>query len=164
MSDFEDVNSPVIVTPQVMATEDYANSHAKEYDAYIKARLLGMPASIALRRIFGEDFFDTYTQARIYAIESTEYYSEGFAELLHAMPISKLWNEKKAIHELLCRVNDVFDKGSTRLNAIRELNVLIGITIVDENGRTRKGSSLGDFYKSVDENKAKSAEKETQNS
>ncbi|WP_217478297.1 hypothetical protein, partial [Staphylococcus aureus] len=59
-----------------------------------------------------------------------------------------LWNPKTALHELLQMVRDPTVKDSSRLSAIKELNVLAEITFVDESGKTRVGRGLADFYAS----------------
>lgn len=133
-------------TPSVMGKEEYAQQFSRYYDAYITYKVHGIHSHIAIRRAFGEGFWDADSVQRCHHIERTEYYKAGFQQKLKETPVEDLWNEKKAINELLQRANDPYDKGSTKLRAVQELNVLIGITIVDENGRTRKGSSMADFY------------------
>lgn len=129
-----------------MATETWCQSNAHQVDEYVKMRVHGTGTLKAMRRVFGEEYYDSNISARVHALESTEYFKNKFAEVLGATKVDELWNEKLAVHKMLSIVNDDLEKGSTRLKAIQELNVLIGIVIVDENGKTRKGSSMADFY------------------
>lgn len=150
MSDsFDDLD---IVSPRTMATESYAESHKDEMDAYIMMKVFGQHSSVAFRRVFGEDMWDTYSQARIYAIESTEYYQFNFRAVLNATPITALWNDKISVHELLSMARNVFAKDATRLAAMKELNVIVGVTVIDPNGNTKKGSSMADYYASLQAN------------
>lgn len=149
MNDKNKSNEMALESPNYMATESYAESNADLIIAYAKLRVHGIHASVAFRRLWGEEFWDSYSQARIYAIESTEVYIHNFRDILLKTPIQELWNDKLSVHKLLSLANNIFEKGSTQLRAIQELNVLVGITIVDENGKTRKGSNMSDFYKDI---------------
>lgn len=138
-----------IERPAYMGTKAYSENNEQLFIEYAKLRVHGIHPSIAFRRVWGEEFWDSFSQARIYAVESTEIYIHNFRSILLATPIKELWNDKLSVHKLLSIANNVFDKGSTQLRAIQELNVLVGITIVDENGKTRKGSSMSDFYTDI---------------
>lgn len=154
MSEYEYGAAPA---PKQMATETWCNNNKESVDEYIRQRVHGMQPLKALRRVFGEEYYDSNSSTRVHSLESTEYYKENFAAQLKAVQIDELWNEKLSVHKMLVIVNDDLEKGSTRLRAIQELNILIGITIVDENGKTRKGSSMADFYATM---KTKQAETE----
>ncbi|XAO36781.1 hypothetical protein WP1_142 [Pseudomonas phage WP1] len=56
--------------------------------------------------------------------------------------------QRRRFIELLQVVRDPTVKDSSRLPAIKELNVLAEITFVDEPGRTRVGRGLAGFYAS----------------
>lgn len=146
MSDYELGEAPL---PKQMATETWCNHNAEEISEYIDLRVRGWSSIKAMRRIFGEDFYDSNVSARVNSLEGTRYYRDEFDEKLKSLKIDEVWTDKIAVHRLLQIVNDESDKGSTRLRAIQELNILIGITIVDENGKTRKGNRVGDFYKDI---------------
>lgn len=149
MSDEYGSHEQALERPAFMATESYAENNPELFEAYATLRVHGVHPSVAFRRVWGDDFWDSFSQSRIYAVESTEHYQNLFRTKLLKTPIKELWNDKIAIHKLLSLVNNVFEKGSTQLRAIQELNVLIGITIVDENGKTRKGGKMSDFYKDI---------------
>lgn len=129
-----------------MATETWCKQNAECITEYAHLRVHGMGTLKAMRRVFGEEYYDSNISSRVHALESTEFFKTTFNDILAAVKIDELWNEKLAVHKMLSIVNDDLEKGSTRLKAIQELNVLIGIVIVDENGKTRKGSSMADFY------------------
>lgn len=135
--------------PNFMATDSYARSCPELFEEYSEMRVAGTHPSIAFRRVWGEDFWCSHSQARIYAVEANEMYTTLFRQKLLNTPINKLWNERLAVHKLLSLAHNVFEKGSTQLRAVQELNVLVGITIVDENGKTRKGSKMSDFYQDI---------------
>lgn len=135
--------------PAYMATDSYALNNAKLIEDYARLKVFGVHQSIAFRRLWGEEFWDSFAQARIYAVESTEVYENAFRDILQTTPLNKMWNDKLSVHKLLSLVNNPFINASVQLKAISELNILMGITIVDESGKTRKGNNMSDFYKSV---------------
>lgn len=133
------------------ATPEFIEANTDFYDRYVQLRVHGYPSYRAFIRVFGaEHWADARLgSARIDAIESTGYYQTKFREVLEATKLSELWNEKKAMHDLLSLVRDPLVKCSTQLAAAKELNVLAGITFVDKSGNTRAGRSLNDFYQSI---------------
>lgn len=155
MSQYEPGAAPAA---KQMATETWCQNNAKQVDEYVNLRVHGTGTLKAMRRVFGEEYYDSNISARVHALESTDYFKLKFAEVLGAVKIDELWNEKLAVHKMLSIVNDDLEKGSTRLKAIQELNILIGIVIVDENGKTRKGSSMADFYATQNKQQAEPAE------
>jgi hypothetical protein len=96
--------------------------------------------------VLGDEYNDNMAQARIYSIEMNPYYKREFKAVLEATPVGEMWNPKVAVHELLSMVRDRFAKESARMSAIKELNVIANITIVDESGKTKAGRNLADFY------------------
>jgi len=119
------------------------------FDRYVDMRVRGYSAHQAFLRVFGPDNWPDQMRgyARLEAIESTDYYQERFELILKAIPFDELWNVKISINQLLCTVRSQLAKDSTRLNAAKELNILCGIVVVDENGKTKAGRTLEDFYK-----------------
>lgn len=146
MSDEEYGEAPA---PRMLATETWCENNAESVHQYVRMRVNGVQGIKAMRRVFGEEYYDSNISSRVHSLESTKYFIDEFNNQLAAIKVTEMWHEKLAVHKLLCIVNDELDKGSTRLKAIQELNVLVGITIVDENGKTRKGSKVGDFYESI---------------
>jgi hypothetical protein len=133
----------------------FVKANKQFYDRYIKLRVHGYPAKQSFLRVFGpenwggEHSTEQHGYERIEAIESTTYYLEQFDKVLEETSVSKLWNAKTSIHSLLKLVRDPYVKPSTQLNAQKELNVLAGIVVIDENGKTKAGRSLEDFYAGV---------------
>lgn len=78
--------------------------------------------------------------------EATPMAQAELARLIEQMKMATVWTPKRAMWELFQIVQDQFEKGSTRLAAIKELNVLSNITFVDAAGNTRV-RTLDDFYK-----------------
>lgn len=118
------------------------------FDRYVDMRVRGYSSHQAFLRVFGPDNWPDQMRgySRLEAIESTDYYQERFELILKAIPYAELWNTKTAINQLLCTVRNQMAKDSVRLNAAKELNILCGIVVVDENGKTKAGRSLEDFY------------------
>jgi hypothetical protein len=88
-------------------------------------------------------------QERVIYLEGTDWYITEFEKRLAAKTAQELWSANTAINRLLQRIEDPAEKGTVQVMAIKELNVLTGITVEDENGRTRQGGTLADFYKAV---------------
>ncbi|WP_118185717.1 hypothetical protein [Paraburkholderia phosphatilytica] len=87
--------------------------------------------------------------------ESDEYVIARKKVVLEAMNPSTEWSANTAIMHLLRLVENPLEKGSTKLNAIKELNVLLGITTVDAEGRTRRNEmSWEDVLRLAREKKA----------
>lgn len=145
------------VAPDSMREDWYVNKHTDMYEDYVEMRLTGVHPSIAFRRIWGEGYWDQMSQSRIYAIEESNFYRKEFAIRLAATPIEKLWDLKKSVHNLVCLSQNPFAKDNTRLGAMKELNVLVGITMIDENGKTVAGKGMREvqdaLYDSVPETK-----------
>jgi hypothetical protein len=128
---------------KTFADLDFAELNSEAFDAYIEYRVKGQHAQSAFVRVFGED---THSHIICEYIEHNPYYHRQFKKRLKEIKVEELWNDKMAISELLATARNPYFKDSTRLNAIKELNILIGITVVDENGKTKQGRSLSDFY------------------
>lgn len=135
-------------TPKMFGDEKFAELNKDHFDAYVEYRVRGYHASVAFTRIFDE----VEPQLAHYATEFLEhnpYYKRRFADRLAKIKLEEMWDTKVSVHELLAVARNPFAKDSTRLNAMKELNVMYGITIVDENGKTRMGKGLADFYASL---------------
>jgi hypothetical protein len=135
-----------LVQPSHFGDRDFAEANRQYFDPYVEYRVRGYHPHVAFRRVFGEDYMDSNAPQRIEMAEHNPYFRERFATRLKEIKIEELWNEKTSIHELLSLARNPFAKDTTRLNAAKELNILIGITVTDENGKTKKGRDLSDFY------------------
>lgn len=131
------------IATQTYADLDFATLNSEAYDQYIEYRVRGHHPQTAFIRVFDED---NRSHIICEMIEHNPYYKAQFAKRLKEIKIEELWNDKIAVHALLSAANNPFFKDSSRVAAIKELNVLIGVTVVDESGKTRAGRSLADFY------------------
>jgi hypothetical protein len=138
-----------LVSPSHFGDEDFAIANKKYFDAYVEYRVRGYHKHVAFRRVFGGDYMDDHAPQRIEMMEHNPYFRTNFAKRLKEIKVEELWEAKTAINELLGLARDPFAKDTTRLNAMKELNVLVGITVTDESGKTRAGRSLKDFYENL---------------
>lgn len=145
MSSYEE-HEGRLATPTDFASEVFAFNNRQIFDEVIALRIQGASALVAYRMVLGEDYNDNLVTARVYAMEMNPYYKRQFKAQLEATPFTELWNPKVAVHELLSLVRDRWAKESARLSAMKELNVIANITIIDESGKTRAGRKLADFY------------------
>src|ERR1700730_11077872 len=135
-----------IVPAAMFGDPELAELNKEQCDAYTAYRVRGVHCSVAFRRVFGEEYMDSVSHIRVELTEHNPYFREQFLKKLKAIKVEELWDAKRSINELLGMAQNPFAKDSTRLNAMRELNILIGIVVVDENGKTKAGRNLADFY------------------
>lgn len=151
-STFDDNGNPLdIVTSAILPAyhfrdEDFAQRNLVAVAEYAGYRALGVNAERAFLRTFGTDYADPHLTSRIEALEHNVIYRRAFLEAFSKVKVGEMWDVKMAAWEYLQLVNNPFVKDSTRLSAIKELNVLFGITVVDDTGRTRAGRGLKEFY------------------
>lgn len=152
MSEFDE--KEMLATPRDFADERFALNNRQVLDQYMDMRVQGHPGYKVFRIIFGEKYVgDNLMQARVYALENNPYYRREFPKKLEAIRIDQLWNPKVAVHELVSLVRDPYAKESARMSAMKELNVITKIVIIDESGNSKPGRSLDDFYKEEDAKK-----------
>lgn len=129
------------------AEEQFAELNKAYYDRYVEHRVRGYTAYQSMSKVFGLKAMSQVTFEIAEKLEANPYYIRRFDERLKAIKVEELWNVKTSLHELLCIARSPLSKDSTRLNAVKELNVMVGIVVVDENGKTKAGRTLEDFYK-----------------
>lgn len=135
------------VPPFKFSDETFLAQDMELFLDYVGYRVQGMFSSDAFRRVYGEENAKgTQAHERVINLEHTWLFRNTFKAALDGSKVSDLWNAKVSIHELLSLVRNPYTKDNTRLAAQKELNILIGITVVDENGKTKAGASLNDFY------------------
>jgi hypothetical protein len=136
-------------TTDEFADSEFIDLNRPFFERYVDLRVRGYGSRAAFIRVFGVDNYGNPQEGyrRTQDIEETEWYRSNFELRLKEIKDSELWNVKTSIHELLSILRGDLVKDSVRLNAIKELNVMGGITIVDENGKTKAGRSLDDFYR-----------------
>lgn len=133
------------------ADERFALNNKALFDEFIELTVRGVDIASALRLTFGECMLaDSEAHGRVWGIQRNPYYKKQFALRLKAIPTNEMWNPKLAVHNLVKLALDPSAKDSARINAMKELNVITGITIVDENGQTKIGRSMDDFYTAME--------------
>lgn len=138
--------------PWAFGDEDFTVMCKDRFNAYVELRIRGFHSEIALARAFGPEnaaAMDNTVSQRIFYLESNEYYIDRFDKRLKEISVDDLWNTRLAVHEMLSILRSPYTKDGIQLSAAKELNVIYGITVTDESGRTRAGRSLVDFYKDV---------------
>jgi len=131
------------------ATDEFIANNQYFYDKYIDYRIQGFSSQMAFCRAFGASYLPSSAHEmfhRFEQMESTSYYVKTFEEKLKAIPVDKLWSDKLSVHELLSLARSGVSKCSTRLAAVKELNVFVGITVENESGRSKAVKTLDDFY------------------
>ena len=116
------------------------NAHMLE--AYVGLRLLGHPPFMAaLGAEVPESMSDEYSRLA----EVNEDFIALFTSRLATLNEECGWSRKMAILRLQEAVNDPYAKRADKTNAIKELNMLTGITALDDKGRTVI-PTLKDFF------------------
>lgn len=136
-------------------SEAFARANIQLVAEYAGYRAMGTNSERAFIRTFGTAYNDMRLGNRIEALEHNPIYRQVFIEQFSRISVGQMWDVKLAALELLNMVNNPFVKDATRLTAIKELNVLFGITVVDDTGRTRAGKGLKEFYADTVEADAK---------
>ncbi|RZF31334.1 hypothetical protein EVC45_02455 [Paraburkholderia sp. UYCP14C] len=136
--------------PADFASEEWAEQFAIPFDDFIELRIKGVDKEVAIITAFEMIKYG----ARLHnvaelslAAEANPYFRKRFEPRLKDKKPDDLWDGNKALNALLKLVESATVRDSTRLNAIKELNVLLGITELDEKGQTKLiDKSLADFY------------------
>lgn len=145
------------------ADPEFIDLNRPFFERYVELRVRGFGSRVSFVKIFGTDNYGSPADGykRCNDIEESDFYKERFELRLKEITTGELWNTKQTMHELLSIVRDDSARDATRLNAVKELNVLCGITIVDENGKTKAGRTLADFYKTEGINRGSAANAES---
>lgn len=147
MIESTDTPDDLLPTARDFEHPTFIHNNLAAYTRYIGLRIEGNHPLRALRLVFGDAYVkDNLGVERTYAIERTKFYRDEFSRRLEETKICDMWNPKLSVHRLKCIVMDTMAKESVVMSAIKELNVITNITIVDESGKTRAGRSLDDFY------------------
>ncbi|QDH49595.1 hypothetical protein KYLE_1 [Pantoea phage Kyle] len=140
-----------ILLPEDFEDYNFALNNKEHFDKYIDMIIKGYDETTALRVVFGEEACsDGGFWARIYAIRRNRYYNQQYQLALQNIKLEELWNPRLAITMLLLIARSS-EKHSARINAIKELNIMTGITVMDEAGNTKQGRSMEDFYAKIQE-------------
>lgn len=144
MKDFTYMAGCSSLEPDEFEQPSIAAKYKDAFDEYIRLRIEGYLPAHCLTYAFYRSPGDTTISHCIPHIERSAYVRQGIKARLTDMQLEQLWNRNVSIWEMLQIVRDPFARDSTRLNAIRELNVVAGITAIDPNGKTVPG--LDHFY------------------
>jgi len=139
-------DSVEVLRPYHFRSEGFARLNIDAVTDYARYRASGLDPERSFVRTFGTAYADIWLSQRVEAMEHNPVFREVFAREFAAMDPKSLWSVKQSIHELVSLMNHPFTRCSTKLAALRELNVLFNITMIDEAGRTVKGKALSDFY------------------
>lgn len=133
-----------------MGTLSFALANVEVFNKYIDLRVHGVHSHEAFRRAFPLDWYENANGfARTNSVEFNPYTISRMRDTLATVDPATLWNPRLAVHEMLCLARDPYAKEAARLGAMKELNVLLNITVTDEKGKSRAGRSLDDFYRDL---------------
>ncbi|KVG38168.1 hypothetical protein WL29_08200 [Burkholderia ubonensis] len=124
--------------------------HGAAVHRYIVLRVIGRNALAALASAFGPSYAHSpYAHTIIDLIETSDFYMNGFARgaAQRDKMDSPLWNAMSAARVLISIATDETAKRAERIAAAKELNVLYGITIIDDKGNTRRSMTLDELLK-----------------
>lgn len=142
------VNDPI--PPYMFEDARFAELNQELFDRYIELRIRGHHPQIILGKVFGPENDGNGSHLRVRHLERNPYYMRNFEARLASVKTSELWNPNIALFETLSMYRDPSNKCGTRAAMLKELNIMVGIVIVDENGKTKAGRSLADFYSEAD--------------
>lgn len=142
-----DITTTRKLPPAQFRSEVFAEKNLEAIGEYADYRAIAWPPEKAFLRVFGTDYADLWLTARIEALEHNLVYRKLFASKFGLLELDKMWDAKMAAYELLLLVNNPFTKDTTRHGAIKDLNLLFGIVIVDPNGNQKPGKDWTTFYK-----------------
>ncbi|MGQ7938497.1 hypothetical protein [Paraburkholderia sp. D1E] len=136
--------------PANFADEDFLEYLPEETDDFIDLFVRGVPKDQAVIRAFQlikRGFGTTNADMLALAILSIPSIAKQIDAKIKAAKPDELWHARLAAHKLLQIVQDDRNRESARLNAIAQLNVLLGITEMTETGQQKLvDKSLADFY------------------
>jgi hypothetical protein len=126
--------------------EDFLKEIAVCVHWYARFRVQSVQSHLAFRRVFGPVNCDNNMYERIQNLECSIAYTRKFAEILEKTPIDKILNAKRAVHAYLDLAFNPNTRDASKVSALKEATVLAGITVLDEDGQTRLGNGMADFY------------------
>lgn len=138
-----------ILTLDTFDNDVIAHYHRDALDRYLRLKAIGQSSRAALSGAFGYEYATVMNQQYyIDLIESSDAYTSALPKYVAAMKDHAVWSPEISARTLAAIATDQSLKASDRISAAKELNVIYGVTIVDENGKTRRGGhTLEDFYK-----------------
>jgi hypothetical protein len=125
------------------ATEDFAITNREAFDAFVDYLVDGVHQQIAFVRLFGEDQ-QSHVKCEL-MLHNPYVQREVKRKKTEAKP-EEQWTIMDSIVHWKSFVKNPYFKDSTRVAALKELQVIMGITEIDDQGRTRKVPTLNDLY------------------
>jgi hypothetical protein len=135
-----------ILSAAYFRDEQFAHDNIELISEYADYRVLGWSPYKAFPRVFGTNYQDLWMSNRVEALEHNPVYRKVFAQKFGLLKAEDMWNPRLSVYELLQIINDPFAKEPTKLAAIKELNAMYAITVIDDKGNTRPGNSFSEFY------------------
>lgn len=129
---------------------EYIVAHHKEaLLRYVKLRAEGHTSIAALTGAFGHEYAMTMNPfAYINLIETSDAYKRTLVAAVADKKDNPIWDAQQAARVLFSIATDESAKRAERIAAAKELNVLFGITIIDDKGNTRIGEhTLDDLFR-----------------
>lgn len=152
--DFDDDERDIVNGVRIMPASQFrlvafAEKNVNAFIEYADYRALGHSPERSFLRTFGTAYADVWLLDRIEALEHNLVYRRIFAERFGKLQMNEMWDQKISTYELLCLVGNPGVRDTVRASAIKELNVMYGITAVDDKGHSRAGKGLAEFYQNT---------------
>jgi hypothetical protein len=147
--DREDDEYDLFESPEMFDRDSMRLLYRRQFLRFVDLKVLGIRGDVAFKQCFPRyaQMHDRMAaRERLAYLEASDWFADVFAERLAAAKTHTLWNANKSVNRLLAIAEDPDASHTSKGAAIRELNVLVGITVVDEFGKTKQGRSLADFY------------------
>lgn len=132
--------------PKRFRDDDLIRQYRPLFSRYIDMRVAGKSAKTSFLQCFGSDYYDQHLTKRIEALEGGESFQRELEKRKKDAKFEDIFDLKRAVYGWLEIIQDPEARDSSRVAAMKELQVLYGMTIIDENGNTRAGKTLADFY------------------
>jgi len=129
---------------------EFIREYRPLFARYLDMRVAGKPARSAFLQCFGAGYFDQWFLGRIEALEGGEHFQAQLEKKRAEADLTKVFDLKDAVYGWLDIIHNPETRDSSRVAALKELQVLYGMTMIDANGNTRAGKVLADFYKESD--------------
>ncbi|PLZ01961.1 hypothetical protein CY652_13100 [Burkholderia sp. WAC0059] len=130
----------IIADPDTFRNEVIAHYHNDALLRYVNLRADGHTSIAALVGAFGSDYAMTmHPFIYINLIETSDAYKRTLVAAVAAKKDNPLWDAETSARVLFSIATDETAKRAERIAAAKELNVLFGITIIDDKGNTRRG-------------------------
>ncbi|PTD98343.1 hypothetical protein [Pandoraea apista] len=139
----------MVAAIETFSNEFIAHIHRDALLRYVKLRADGHTSIAALTGAFGHEYAMTMNPfAYINLIETSDAYKRTLVAAVAEKKDNPVWDSEQAARVLFSIATDETAKRAERITAAKELNVLFGITIIDDKGNTRRGGlTLDDLLK-----------------